>query len=144
METIIVKVTGTQRDSEGDENRIELTAVGRQYAKNGINYITYHETELSGMEGTTTLLKVTEDCVAVIRMGKIEHKQEFRLGEKTYSTYITPYGQMKMAATTNRLDLAYDGVRGKIYVEYELEIDGQLQSYNELTIDIREERTNGY
>lgn len=144
MDTVVVTVIGSQRDAEGDENRIELTTVGRHYEKNGIHYITYDETQLSGMEGTTTLLKIYGDYVAVVRMGSVEQKQEFRLGERTFGTYITPYGIMKMAAVTSKLDMSYHEGTGGIHIEYEIEIDGQWQSKNELTVHIREEHKNGY
>lgn len=144
MDTVVVTVIGSQQDAEGDENRIELTTVGRHYEKNGIHYITYDETQLSGMDGTTTLLKIYGDYVAVVRMGSVEQKQEFRLGEKTFGTYITPYGTMKMAAVTSKLDMSYHEGTGGIHIEYELEIDGQWQSKNELTVHIREEHKNGY
>jgi uncharacterized beta-barrel protein YwiB (DUF1934 family) len=144
MATVIVTVTGIQRDDTGEESRIELVTVGRHYEKNGIHYITYDETEVSGMEGTTTLLKLYGDSVAVVRMGKVEHKQEFRLGEKTYSTYVTPYGSLKMALYTSKLDHSYQAIGGNVHICYELEIDGQWQSSNELSVNIREERRNGH
>lgn len=143
MDTVVITVSGSQVDAAGDENRIELVTLGRHYEKNNIHYITYDETQLSGMEGTTTLLKLYGDYVTVVRMGSIEQKQEFRLGEKTFGTYITPYGVMKMAAVTSKLQLSYRGAGGSIHFEYELEIDGQWQSKNELTVNIREEQRNG-
>lgn len=144
MDKVIVAVTGSQRDAEGEETRIELVTAGKHYEKNGVSYITYDDTELTGMEGTTTLLKIYGEYLAVIRMGSIEHKQEFRPGQRTYSTYVTPYGSMKMSMLTHNLELSCQGTNGKIHIQYELEIDGQWQSLNELTVSIREERKNGH
>lgn len=136
---VVVTVVGTQRDDKGEENTIELISVGRMYTKNGIHYITYNESALSGMEGATTLIKLYSGHLSVVRMGSVEHKQEFRQGEKSYSTYITPYGTMKMNVYTNRLATAIVGASGTIDVNYELEIDGQWQSSNTLSIHIRED-----
>lgn len=136
---VVVTVVGTQRDDKGEENTIELISVGRMYTKNGIHYITYDESALSGMEGATTLIKLYSGHLSVVRMGSVEHKQEFRQGEKSYSTYITPYGTMKMNVYTNRLATAIVGASGTIDVNYELEIDGQWQSSNTLSIHIRED-----
>ncbi|MCX7780304.1 MAG: DUF1934 domain-containing protein [Negativicutes bacterium] len=144
MEKVVVTVVGAQKDASGEENRIELVTAGRHYTKNGVNYITYEETELSGMEGTTTLLKIYPSHVVVVRMGSIEHKQEFRLGEKTYSTYVTPVGSMKMAMHTHKLNLSAQGINRVIQIGYELEIDGQWLSSNELSVTIREEQKHGY
>lgn len=139
MRKVVVTVVGTQTDASGGSDRIELVAAGTCQEKNGVQYITYRESELSGMEGTTTLLKVFADHFAVVRMGAVEHKQEFYLGEKSHSTYITPFGAMKMCAFTRRMELAVTCGTGCLSAEYELEINGRWQSSNTLSVTIREE-----
>ena len=143
MNTVVITVIGSQQDAEGEDSRIELITVGRHYKKNGVHYITYQETQLSGMEGTTTLLKVYPDRITLVRMGSVQQKQEFRLGEKTCGTYITPYGAMEMAAVTSKLGFSYRGAGGSMHIEYELEIDGHWQSKNELIVNIQEEQKSG-
>lgn len=140
MENVIVKVTGMQTGHDGEQDRIELTAKGHRQTKNGVTYITYQEA-LSGLENTTTLLKLFADHVCLVRMGDYEQKQEFCPGRKTYSTYSTPYGSMKLGVYTNELrqqscdkaDLSSDQT---ISISYELEIDGQWQSSNVLMITV--------
>lgn len=139
MQKVIVTVVGTQTGDSGEEDRIELVTAGTFQEKNGIQYITYRESEISGMEGTTTLLKVFGDHLTVVRMGAVEHKQEFFAGEKSYSTYITPFGTMKMSVFTKRLELALVRGTGSLAVEYELEINGRWQSSNTLSVMVREE-----
>jgi uncharacterized beta-barrel protein YwiB (DUF1934 family) len=140
MKKVIVTVVGTQRDAAGEESRIELVTVGSRQEKNGISYITYRESEISGLEGTTTLLKLYPDYISVVRMGAVEHKQEYRLGEPCPSLYITPYGSLKMTVLTRRLERVTDGRGETITAGYDLAIDGQWQSYNTLAVNIREER----
>ena len=144
MTNVVVSVTGTQRDESGEENRIELVTAGRYYRKHGVDYFTYSESELTGLEGTTTLLKVYEDAIVLVRMGKVDQRQEFRRGEFTMSTYITPYGALEMGVGTKAvtIDLA-EGI-GQIMITYDLEIEGQWQSLNKLAIHIREDNGNGH
>lgn len=144
---VVVTVTGVQRDTDGEENAIELVTVGRYYRKNNIGYITYRESEITGMEGTTTMLKIYDDHVTLSRTGNVEHKQEFRLGERCYGTYNTAYGCMQMSVLTNRLDVAFAAMNDtvdKIDIYYDLEIDGQWQSANTLSIMVREEQKRGH
>ncbi|MCE5287248.1 MAG: DUF1934 domain-containing protein [Pelosinus sp.] len=144
---VLVTVTGTQTDADGEENCIELTTTARYWQKNGVEYIIYHESAVSGLEKTTTALKVYPERVALVRMGGIEQKQEFKVGEKSLSTYITPYGVIKMGVMTNKLDVFFSeaqGTVGTIDIRYDLEIDGQWQSANSLTITVREEQERGY
>ena len=144
MDNILVTVIGIQRDAGGDENRIELVTPGRKYQKNGVHYITYKESAISGMEGSTTLIKLYPGHVTVIRMGSVEHKQEFCLGEETFSTYITPYGSLEMGIQTKLLEHSRPDELDSIQIGYDLKIDGQWQSYNELSISIREDKRYGY
>ncbi|SDF16180.1 DUF1934 domain-containing protein [Sporolituus thermophilus] len=145
MKQVVVTVVGTQRDADGEENRIELVTVGKYYTKNNIHYITYQESTVSGMEGTTTLIKLYPSHAAVVRMGQIEQKQEFREGQRSRSTYVTPFGTMRMSVYTSRLAVDIAGTTGNIEIEYDLEIEGQWQSANKLSVKIREdERQDGY
>lgn len=144
---VLVTVVGTQRDAEGDENRIELVTTARHYQKNGVEYIIYQESQISGLENTTTALKVYPERVALVRMGGIEQKQEFQVGVKSRSTYVTQYGVMEMGILTNKLNIFFNEARGTvgtIDIHYDLEIDGQWQSANNLLITVREEQERGY
>ncbi|VBB06363.1 calycin [Lucifera butyrica] len=140
MTNVIVTVIGTQKEDGGEAERIELVTAGRHYRKNGIDYISYEESAITGMEGTTTLLKLSPDSLTLVRMGRIEHKQQFCLGEKHTGTYITPFGRMETAVWTTRLEISLAAPAGSVELAYELEIDGRWQSTNTLSVTIREER----
>jgi len=77
-------------------------------------------------------------------MGSVRQQQEFRLGTKSHSTYVTPYVTMDMGILTQNIDLALDTPAKSIYIRYELEINGQWQSTNTLSISVREENKSGY
>lgn len=145
MIDIVITVTGTQKDGNGEESRVRLITEGRFYNRNGVKYIVYKESENSGLEGVTTMLKIDKEQVVLVRTGNIGHKQEFLLGERSYSRYRTPYGTMQMGIMTNYLKIALGGrAAGTLEIGYELEIDGQWQSANTLLISIREERERGH
>lgn len=139
MRKVIVTVVGTQTDAAGEESRIEFMTVGSRRDRDGVSYITYRESEVSGLEGTTTLLKLYADRLTVVRMGAVEAKQEFRSGLRCDGAYITPYGTMKMAVHTRKLERTAAGGRDKVTAGYDLEINGRWQSYNTLSVEIREE-----
>jgi len=144
MNNVVVTVVGTQRDAQQEEVRIELITVGHYYEKNGVHYILYNDSEISGLEGTKTMLKVYNDYVVLVRVGSVTHRQEFRLGTKSHSTYVTPYVSMNMGILTQNIDLALDRLVKDIYIRYELEINGQWQSTNTLSISVREDIKSGY
>ncbi|AIF50013.1 DUF1934 domain-containing protein [Pelosinus sp. UFO1] len=146
MKNVVVTIIGTQKDEQKEESRIELITLGRCYSKNGVNYILYKDSEISGLEGVTTMLKVYDKQVTLVRTGSVEHKQDFRLGEKSRSAYVTPYGTMQMSIVTNSLEITSDSITGikDLDISYELEMNGQWQSANTLSISIREESKRGY
>lgn len=134
MNKVVVSVLGVQKDVYGEENHIELVTVGRHHLKNGVNYITYHDSQ--GMDGTDTLLKVGGDCVTLVRKGQVEHKQKFKLKEISSSLYRTPYGDMTLTIVTNHLNICFGSASGTIDIDYELMVDGQWQSANHLYIKV--------
>lgn len=144
MNNVIVSVVGVQRDVYDQENVIEQTLLGRFYRKNGVNYITYQEKEVTDIACISTILKVYSDQIVLLRMGGIEHKQVFRLGEKTYSIYSTPQGKMQMSVLTNRLNVVFGIGTSVVDIGYELEIEGQWQSSNSLSVSIREVQNSGH
>lgn len=144
MQNVIVTVLGVQKDAQGKKDHIELVTAGRRYQKNGIDYVSYQESNLTGMEETTTLLKIYQDKLVLVRMGNVEQKQEFFAGEKRQGMYKTPFGIMSLAVLTKKLSISMAETNGKLEVAYELEIDGQWQSANTLSVEIREERKSGY
>lgn len=58
--------------------------------------------------------------------------------------YHTPYGTMQMSILTNSLKMALASTTGTVAIEYELEINGQWQSANTLSISIQEESISGH
>ena len=139
MLNVVETIIGTQRDAQGEESRIELITVGHYYEKNGVQYIVYKDSEISGLEGVRTMLKVYDQYVVLVRKGSVEYTQEFRLGLKSLSTYVTPYVKMEMGIITQNIKLALSSPTGTIDIRYELEINGQWQSTNTLSISVREE-----
>lgn len=144
MQNVIVTVLGVQKDAQGEKDHIELVTAGRRYQKNGVDYVSYKESNLTGMEATTTLLKIYQDKLVLVRMGNVEQKQEFAAGEKRQGMYKTPFGMMSLAIQTQKLSINMTETNGKLEVVYELEIDGQWQSSNTLSVEIWEERKSGY
>lgn len=136
MNKVIVKVVGLQRDAQGEENRIEMMSVGKHYYKNGINYVLYEDRDLGETEKTSTLLKIGEDRVTLIRKGSIVQEQYFEEAAHCSSVYRTPYGDFTLSVLTNKLEIDYGSVSGEIRIDYAMAVNGEWQSENRLQIHI--------
>ena len=144
MKRVFVTVTGRQKDVYDQEQCQEMTVAGTYYRRNGVDYISYREREEDGLGQTTTLLKIYEDRTILVRRGDVEQEQEFRRGERTESGYATPYGKLSLGIMTKEYSWLFGPASGAVDIIYDLEIDGQWQSTNQLSVVIREEQICGH
>ena len=124
-----------QTDKTGDKSKIEFFVESSYVEKNDYIYITYKESEISGMEGTTTTLKINTNSLSILRFGNYNSKLEFRQNEETLTNYQTPYGNIPITITTRLLevDLRQDG-KSNIHLKYSLEAEGEEPLDNEVEI----------
>jgi len=137
--TRMIRVIGIQQNSEGEESTIELTTEGSFYEKNGSYYIIYDESEISGMEGATTRVKIEENKkVSMKRFGTAAADLTFEQGKEHETNYMTAYGDFSMNVTTNTLNVKINGEtgKGKIDVDYDLKISGGVKTSNKLKIQL--------
>lgn len=137
LKDVLISLVSRQVDAEGESNEISLTTAGKYYVKAGYRYVTYKETQLTGMEGTTTLLQIGLDQVSVIRTGSVEAKQVYIAGKRCAGDYITPYGTFKIAIIPWVVEAVIQEGEGRIRLEYDLEIDGRPCSRNSLVMEVK-------
>lgn len=134
---VIISVKGNQH-YENDNDCIELITHGKYY-KNGDEFIvTYNETEMTGMEGTTTKLTVKNDVVTLMRFGENNSQLVFQKGQKHLGYYETPYGAFTVGIKSSSLKIDLDENGGEIKALYSLEIDNQRAGENDFCLKIRE------
>ena len=125
-----------QIDKTGDKNEIEFFVEGNYVVKNDYIYITYKESPISGMEGTTTTLKISANSLSILRFGTYNSKLEFRRNEKTLTNYQTPYGNIPITIITRLLEIDLrQGEKSNIHLKYSLEAAGEEPLNNEVIIN---------
>jgi len=137
LSDVLITLTSRQVDATGDVGEISFDTLGKSSEKAGRHYITYKESALTGMEGTTTLFKIEPGRVSVVRTGSIEAKQVFVAGEKYAFPYITAFGTFEMAVIPWVVEACLQEGEGRINLEYDLEIDGRSVSRNSLAITVK-------
>ena len=120
-----------------DDDMIEVVSPGSfEKIEDGFK-ATYEETEISGMEGTTTILTIKENQVILEREGTTSTKMIFKEDEDSIVLYNTPYGMLEMAISTNNLDVKIDEDGGKLDIEYEMSVYGQPPFNTKLSLSIK-------
>ncbi|MPW27206.1 DUF1934 family protein [Alkalibaculum sp. M08DMB] len=136
---IWISIKGKTTQEDGPEDIVELITQGEIYKKRKSDYIIYDETQVSGLEGTTTTLKIDDNKIAIIRLGSTNSHMIFEKGKKNFNTYSTPYGDMSMMVYTKAIDINYnsDNNPTNIYVDYNIEIQGLASTRNVLNIEVK-------
>ena len=91
MKDVIISVTGVQQGANGPD-AMELITAGQYGQDEKETLLTWQESELTGMEGTKTSLRVQPRGVVLSREGALNTRMEFEEGRKRYFLYETPFG----------------------------------------------------
>ncbi|MCT8975785.1 DUF1934 domain-containing protein [Clostridium sp. CX1] len=121
----------------GDDEAVEVVTPGDFYKKDNAYYAVYEETEVSGMEGTTTTLKIGENKLSLIRMGSTTAKMDFDKKSKSISMYNTPYGTIQLEIETNSLDININEEGGNVLINYNMAVGGNAPTNTVLTVNIK-------
>lgn len=122
---------------EDDNDAVEVVTPGKFYKEGCTYYAVYDETEISGMEGTTTTIQINEDSLLLIREGTTSAKMKFKNDEQCVSLYNTPYGMLELTIETKNLEINIDDCGGEIFINYDIGIIGQNPQVTQLKIKIK-------
>lgn len=137
MKNVMLKIEGMQKSMDGEENVIELTTEGKLYEKENAMYLVYDETELSGMDGSTTTVKLSRDKISMKRFGVSNSEMIFEKGKRYVANYNTPYGNFDMEVLTMDMEFNInDASKGDVFIEYHLSLKGLMETQNTLSIRI--------
>ena len=140
MKNITLKIVGTQSYEDREEEQMEFVTDGRFYTRGDKAYIIYDESEVSGMEGCRTTIRVDGSSVRMKRTGAPGFGTElyFEKGKRFSSVYSTPYGPMGVEVLTDEVknDLDMQEGRGSVAVQYQVSLEGLAEGRNRITIDV--------
>lgn len=132
-----LSITGVVSDHHKNEDRMEFSTEGDMYQEKNTSCVTYKESEVSGMLGTTTTVKVSGDKISVIRLGAVNSLMEFEKGKRNITLYSTPYGDITMGIITKGINIDYSEGQDPINVKVDYDIEVQGGSNTKNTLDIR-------
>ena len=110
MKDVIIRISSSIKLTGEEAEEIEIVTEGKFYIKNKGKYLLYKETELSGMAGDNTLVKLSDEKVIMKRYGNNFSEMIFELGKRNVSDYTTPYGNFIMENLTKKLFYEFDDI----------------------------------
>jgi len=133
----IISVVSKQSDSEDDGESIEVVTPGKFYKEDNCYYAVYEETEISGMAGTTTTLKIDTEKFTLIRTGTTNTEMNFKKYVRDLTLYNTPHGALDLMVDTKELKMNVDNNGGDVFIDYDMIIGNQQILSTTLKINIK-------
>ena len=134
---VIISIRGLQEQDGEAGDPITLVTPGRFYRKNDSYYISYEESELTGLAGTRTTLRVKPDYVKLVRTGLYPSELQFELGKRHMSLYHTDYGDLSIVVSTNHIRNTLTDDGGDLDVQYTVEVANTPVGVNHLSLTIK-------
>ena len=136
---VVLFVRGEQYHDGVDPNDTELMTEGTMTIDDdGVITLSYQETELTGMEGTTTQFVIKGDVVELNRIGSVSSQMIFQLGRQHSSVYNTPWGSLQVDINTSSLRHRISERGGLMEIQYSIAVEHQVTGRNQFKIRVRE------
>ena len=129
---IIIKTK--QYDVDGNMDTIELKAYGQIIEKNGSIYIKYNQKE-EDIEVKNTI-KISEDCIKVIKSGSVNSTMTFTKGNKHTNKYATPQGIFLIDTKVNDFKISNGEKKLEVHLDYMIEIQNMFAGRNKMIIKV--------
>ena len=135
---VVISIKGMQNYEGALPDVVELVTQGR-LAREGERYtLSYQESELTGLSGTLTTIRVDGPEVTLMRVGEFNSQMVFQEGRRHLSMYNTPYGAMSVGVHTRHLLAELNDQGGDIEVDYTIEVDHAMAGRNVFRINVKE------
>ena len=134
---VMLSIRGEQYFDDVDPDATELMTEGTLTLREGNLYLAYQESELTGMEGTTTTFAVRGPQVILTRSGKVSSQMVFEEGKQHTSLYETPFGELTVDIQTSSLrhNLSRNG--GVMEIHYSIAVEHTVTGRNCFKIRVK-------
>lgn len=134
---VVLTIRGEQYFEGVDPDETELITEGSmEFTKEGI-LLTYRETELTGMEGTTTTFEVKGPRVILTRTGNVNSQMVFEEGKQHTSLYETPFGELSVDIQTQTLKHNLSERGGVMEIRYSIAVEHTVTGRNCFKIRVK-------
>ena len=133
---VLLSISGTHTPWGEEPEVVELTTAGKLITlANGFDVI-YEESELTGLDGTRTTVKLDGKNVTMIRTGTYPSEMLFSENQRHVGLYHTVGGAMTISTHTSKVDNRIGEEGGSLVIDYSIEIDNNFagEHHFEMTV----------
>ncbi len=143
-ENCSINIIGRQDyDGLDEPSEITLNTTGSYTARGGTRFIAYKEYDAENPKVSfTSVLKVEPDKVTMMRSGTAT-RLILEKGCRHRCMYDTGYCTLTVGIFTSQLDSSLEETGGRLDIKYTLDVDSNLTSSNEITVEVKPHSTAG-
>nr|WP_325297920.1 DUF1934 domain-containing protein [uncultured Dysosmobacter sp.] len=134
---VLLSIRGEQYYDDSDTDSMELVTEGDMALTEDGMVLSYRETELTGMEGTTTTFEVKGPQVILTRSGAVNSQMIFEEGRRHTSLYETPFGELTVDIQTSLLKHTLSQRGGVMEIKYSIAVDHTVTGRNCFKIRVK-------
>ena len=141
---VFINLLAIARYDQMPDYPIQFMTTGKLYYKNEqealLQYVESQEDEETGeITKSDISLSLSNGKVTMERSGDFANTMVFSRGKRFEGVYHTPYGEMDMAVFTREAACRIGNREGSLHLKYQLQIQGNYASTNELHLEYRAE-----
>ena len=134
---VLLSIRGEQYFDDIDPDATELMTEGTMALTEDGIVLSYEESELTGMEGTTTTFEVKGPRVTLTRSGAVNSQMVFEEGRQHTSLYETPFGELSVDIQTSILKHNLSERGGLLEIKYSIAVEHTVTGRNCFKIRVR-------
>ena len=134
---VLLSIRGEQYFDGIDPDETELMTEGTMVLTGDGMVLSYEESELTGMEGTTTAFEIKGPRVTLTRSGAVNSQMVFEEGRQHTSLYETPFGELSVDIQTSELKHNLTERGGLMEIRYSIAVEHTVTGRNCFKIRVR-------
>ncbi|MBQ9492109.1 MAG: DUF1934 domain-containing protein [Oscillibacter sp.] len=139
---VLLTIHSEQDIDSPQQDQMELLTEGTMDLTPECLKLTYHESALTGMEGTTTVFEMYGPKVVLRRTGTVSSQMIFEEGRQHTSLYETPMGELSIDIQTGYLRNSVTESGGLLEIRYSVSVEHTSTGKNHFRMKVRRKRNN--
>ncbi len=138
---VLLTVTGVTSDFGETDDAMRLITTGTLTREKDMWKLRYEENQVDSNEKRRITMTMDDGVVTMARDGAWGTNMVFQQGRRFETSYNTPFGAFGMGIFPTQVNYSVDDTgRGEVSLKYQLDIQGQFTSVNDLKISFSENK----
>ena len=137
---VVLSVRGRQSYPGQEPDELELVTDGYLEKTETGWILEYQESELTGMEGVTTVFQIEDKKITLSRTGKLNSQMVFQEGKHHDSLYQVEFGTLMITVCASKVDYKLSETGGVIDLVYTIEVEQSAAGTIDYHLEIKPQK----